>query len=82
MSFYDDYPARTPTSGKEAERAQVIKEQAGKGILFGLPGTAAMDLAEEIHRRYPVIDLLRFTQPGVEATMYGCSGLDSFFSLR
>ena len=128
MSFYDDYVARTPTSGKEAKRAQAIipggvgsaiqfwppypimvkdsrgpyvwdldgnkyidfcmcyaamvaghadpviaqaiKEQADKGILFGLPGTAATDLAEEIHRRYPVIDMLRFTQSGVEATMY------------
>jgi glutamate-1-semialdehyde 2,1-aminomutase len=50
--------------------AQAIKEQADKGILFGLPGTAATDLAEEIHRRYPVIEMLRFTQSGVEATMY------------
>jgi len=24
MSFYDDYVARTPTSGKEAKRAQAI----------------------------------------------------------
>jgi len=128
MSFYDDYVARTPASGKEAERAraiipggvgsaiqfwppypimvkdsrgphvwdldgnkyidycmcyaamvaghadpviaEAIKEQADKGILFGLPGTTATDLAEEIHRRYPVIDMLRFTQSGVEATMY------------
>jgi len=128
MSFYDEYVARTPICGQEAERAQAIipggvgsaiqfwppypimvkdsqgpyvwdldgnkyidycmcyaamvaghadpiigqaiKEQADKGILFGLPGTAATDLAEEIQRRYPVIDMLRFTQSGVEATMY------------
>jgi glutamate-1-semialdehyde 2,1-aminomutase len=50
--------------------AQAIKEQADKGILYGLPGTRATDLAEEIHRRYPVIEMLRFTQSGVEATMY------------
>jgi glutamate-1-semialdehyde 2,1-aminomutase len=50
--------------------AQAIKEQADRGILYGLPGTGATDLAEEIHRRYPVIEMLRFTQSGVEATMY------------
>ena len=128
MSYYDDYVARTPASGKEAKRAQAIipggvgsaiqfwppypimvkdsrgphvwdldgnqyidycmcyaamvaghadpviaqaiKEQADKGILYGLPGIGATDLAEEIHRRYPVIEMLRFTQSGVEATMY------------
>jgi glutamate-1-semialdehyde 2,1-aminomutase len=50
--------------------AQAIKEQSDRGILYGLPGTGATDLAEEIHRRYPVIEMLRFTQSGVEATMY------------
>jgi glutamate-1-semialdehyde 2,1-aminomutase len=128
MSFYDDYIARTPTSAREAGRAQeiipggvgsaiqfwppypifvkdsrgpyvwdldgnkyidycmcyaamvaghadpviakAISEQAKKGTLYGLPGTGATDLAEEIQRRYPVIDMLRFTQSGVEATMY------------
>ncbi|MCK4923519.1 MAG: aminotransferase class III-fold pyridoxal phosphate-dependent enzyme [Spirochaetes bacterium] len=61
MSFYDDYIAKTPTSEKEARRAQAI-----------IPGGvgSATDLAEEIQRRYPVIEMLRFTQSGVEATMY------------
>ena len=49
---------------------EAIKQQAEKGILYGLPGTSATDLAEEIRRRYPVIEMLRFTQSGVEATMY------------
>ena len=128
MSFYDDYVARTPTSGTEAKRAQAIipggvgsaiqfwapypiyikdskgayvwdldgnkyfdysmcyaamiaghadpviaqaiQEQAEKGTLYGMPGPGATDLAEEIQKRYPVIDMLRFTQSGVEATMY------------
>jgi glutamate-1-semialdehyde 2,1-aminomutase len=128
VSYYDDYVARTPSSGKEAKRAQAIipggvgsaiqfwppypimvkdsqgphvwdldgnryidycmcyaamvaghadpviaqaiKEQADRGILYGLPGIGATDLAEEIHQRYPVIEMLRFTQSGVEATMY------------
>lgn len=50
--------------------SEAIREQTKKGILFGLPGTSATDLAEEIHRRYPIIEMLRFTQSGVEATMY------------
>ena len=128
MSFYDEYVARTPNSGKEAKRAQkiipggvgsaiqywapypifindskgayvwdldgnkyidycmcyaamiaghanpiiakAISEQAKKGTLYGLCVSSAVDLAEEIHRRYPVIEMLRFTQSGVEATMY------------
>lgn len=128
MGFYEDYVSRTPTSGKEAERAQAvipggvgsaiqfwapyplyvkdsqgaylwdvdgnkyidycmcyaamvaghadptigkaIKEQADKGILYGMPGPKAAELVEEIQKRYPVIDMLRFTQSGVEATMY------------
>jgi len=50
--------------------ARSIAEQAKKGCLYGLPGESATLLAEEIHRRYPVIEMLRFTQSGVEATMY------------
>ncbi len=127
-SFYEEYVKRTPTSGKEAARAQAIipggvgsaiqfwapypifvkdskgayvwdlddnkyidycmcyaamipghanpviaeaiNEQTKKGTLYGLSGTTATDLAEEIHRRYPVMQMMRFTQSGVEATMY------------
>lgn len=126
--FYEEYVKRTPTSAKEAARAQAIipggvgsaiqfwapypifvkdsrgayvwdldgnryidycmcyaamvpghanpviaeaiNEQTRKGTLFGLCGTTATDLAEEIHRRYPVMEMIRFTQSGVEATMY------------
>ena len=126
--FFDEYVKQTPTSGKEAERAQAIipggvgsaiqfwapypifvkdskgayvwdldgnkyidysmcyaamiaghadpviaeaiNEQTKKGILYGLCGTAAADLAEEIQRRYPVMEMMRFTQSGVEATSY------------
>ena len=50
--------------------AAAIAEQTRHGTLYGLPSPGATDLAEEIHRRYPVIDMLRFTQSGVEATMY------------
>ena len=50
--------------------AEAISEQTKKGILYGLSGTTATDLAEEIQRRYPVMEMLRYTQSGVEATMY------------
>ena len=48
--------------------AKAIKKQADHGTLYGMPTTLAADLAEEIQRRYPVIDMIRFTQSGVEAT--------------
>jgi glutamate-1-semialdehyde 2,1-aminomutase len=48
---------------------QAIKDQAEHGTLYGMPTTLAGELAEEIMRRYPrVIEMLRFTQSGVEAT--------------
>lgn len=50
--------------------AEAIAKQAAKGCLYGLPGESATFLAEEIQRRYPVMDMMRFTQSGVEATMY------------
>jgi len=48
--------------------ADAIKAQAEKGTLYGMPTTLAADLAEEIMRRYPPIEMIRFTQSGVEAT--------------
>jgi glutamate-1-semialdehyde 2,1-aminomutase len=48
--------------------ADAIRAQASKGTLYGMPTTLAADLAEEIMRRYPPIDMIRFTQSGVEAT--------------
>jgi len=48
---------------------EAITKQAAHGTLYGLPTTLAGDLAEEIIRRYAgVIDMVRFTQSGVEAT--------------
>lgn len=46
-----------------------IRQQIDHGTLYGLPTSLAGDLAEEIVRRYEgVIDMIRFTQSGVEAT--------------
>jgi glutamate-1-semialdehyde 2,1-aminomutase len=48
---------------------EAIQAQAAHGTLYGMPTTIAGDLAEEIIRRYEgVIDMVRFTQSGVEAT--------------
>ncbi|MDP9185262.1 MAG: aminotransferase class III-fold pyridoxal phosphate-dependent enzyme, partial [Actinomycetota bacterium] len=48
---------------------EAIKRQADHGTLYGMPTSLAGELAEEIIRRYPgVIDMVRFTQSGVEAT--------------
>lgn len=47
---------------------EAIRSQAEHGTLFGMPTTLAADLAEEIIRRYPPIEMIRFTQSGVEAT--------------
>ena len=34
--------------------------------MYGLSATTATDLAEEIQRRYPVMEMLRYTQSGEE----------------
>jgi glutamate-1-semialdehyde 2,1-aminomutase len=47
---------------------EAIKAQAEHGTLFGMPTTLATGLADEIMRRYPPIEMIRFTQSGVEAT--------------
>lgn len=63
------YAAMVAGHGNEVI-AEAISKQAYKGALYGLPCEAATLLAEEIQRRYPVIDMIRFTQSGVESTMY------------
>ena len=63
------YAAMVSGHGNEVI-ADAIAKQAHKGCLYGLPGESATFLAEEIQRRYPVMEMMRFTQSGVEATMY------------
>jgi len=63
------YAAMVSGHGNEVI-ADAISKQAYKGCLYGLPGESATYLAEEIQRRYPVMEMMRFTQSGVEATMY------------
>ena len=47
---------------------KAIKAQVDKGTLYGLGFETATLLGEEIRRRYPVMEMMRFTQAGVEAT--------------
>jgi len=48
---------------------EAIRVQTEKGTLFGCPVEIVMELADEIRRRYPVMEMTRFTQSGVEATL-------------
>ena len=47
-----------------------IGEQAARGTAFAAANAAEVALAEEICRRVPSVDLVRFTSSGTEATMF------------
>jgi glutamate-1-semialdehyde 2,1-aminomutase len=49
---------------------EAIKEQAERGTLLGFQGEGADELAREIMRRYPYVEMLRFANTGMEATFY------------
>ncbi|MBA3327543.1 MAG: glutamate-1-semialdehyde 2,1-aminomutase [Solirubrobacterales bacterium] len=42
---------------------------AGRGTTFGAPTAAEVDLAEEVSRRMPGVEMLRMTSSGTEASM-------------
>jgi len=46
-----------------------IKAQADKGTTFGAPTEAEVELAEEVSRRVPSVEMLRMTSSGTEAAM-------------
>src|SRR5258705_4466591 len=46
-----------------------IVEAARRGTTFGAATTAEVDLAEEVARRIPAVEMLRMTSSGTEATM-------------
>ncbi len=46
-----------------------IQEAAGRGLSFGTPGPAEVELAEEIVRRVAPVELVRLVSSGTEATM-------------
>jgi glutamate-1-semialdehyde 2,1-aminomutase len=46
-----------------------VQEAAVKGTTFGAPTVAEVDLAEEVGRRVPSVEMLRMTSSGTEAAM-------------
>jgi glutamate-1-semialdehyde 2,1-aminomutase len=46
-----------------------VVEAAAKGTTFGAPTLAEVDLAEEVSRRVPSVQMLRMTSSGTEASM-------------
>jgi glutamate-1-semialdehyde 2,1-aminomutase len=46
-----------------------LSEAAGKGTSFGAPTPGEVELAEEVARRMPAIEMLRMTSSGTEAAM-------------
>jgi glutamate-1-semialdehyde 2,1-aminomutase len=49
---------------------EAIKRQAELGTILGFQGLGTEELAREIIRRYPIVDMIRFSNTGVEATFY------------
>ncbi len=56
---------------RNPEIMRAIKSVADNvGTLLGFPTPSAIGLAKEIVRRFPGVEMLRFTNSGTEATMY------------
>jgi len=49
---------------------EAITDQATKGTMYTMPHPMEAELAEEIQRRFPCMELIRFTNTGLEATMH------------
>jgi glutamate-1-semialdehyde 2,1-aminomutase len=47
-----------------------VEDQVRRGSAFGAPTEVEVELAEEIRRRVPSIERIRFTSSGTEATMF------------
>jgi len=48
---------------------RAVRTAAGRGMSFGAATESEVRLAEQVKRRFPSIDLLRFVSSGTEATM-------------
>jgi glutamate-1-semialdehyde 2,1-aminomutase len=51
------------------EVVEAVREAAGRGLSFGAPTLAEVELAEAVRARVPVIERLRLVSTGTEATM-------------
>ena len=55
-----------------------VEEQVRLGSAFAAPTVVEIELAEEIRRRLPSVELLRFTNSGTEATMFALRAARAF----
>ncbi len=55
-----------------------VEAQVRRGSAFAAPTEAEIELAEEIRRRVPSIERLRFTSSGTEATMFAVRAARAF----
>lgn len=49
---------------------RALQEQAERGTLYGSPTEAEVDLARQVRKHFPSMEMVRFTSTGVEATMH------------
>ena len=65
-----------------------VKEQVERDTLYGAPNEYMILLAEELVRRYPMVDMFRFTNSGTEAIMSAirlaraCTGRDGIIKVE
>jgi glutamate-1-semialdehyde 2,1-aminomutase len=55
-----------------------VEAQVRLGSAFGAPTVVEIELAEEIRRRLPSVELLRYTNSGTEATMFALRAARAF----
>ena len=55
-----------------------VEAQVRRGSAFGAPTETEVELAEELRRRVPSIEQLRFTSSGTEATMFAIRAARAF----
>ncbi len=49
---------------------EAVREQAGKGMLYGAPIEQEVELAELVRKHHPNMEMMRFVSSGTEATMH------------
>jgi glutamate-1-semialdehyde 2,1-aminomutase len=62
------------------EVVAAVEAQVRRGSAFAAPTETEIELAEEIRRRLPSVELLRFTNSGTEATMFALRAARAFTS--
>lgn len=70
IDFCMAYGAMTAGHRNPAIIEAIRKQVEEKGTLLGAPTPEALSLAKELRKRIPVLEMLRFTNSGGEATMY------------